>query len=224
MKNPLLLAVFCLGLFLLVAFYFVSKTLYKIRHKAGYHFYQMFPYEFNYPSVFKENIWGNFLFILACFAVVAFYILYPYESMYRTIAIAVSIVLAMVFLCLLMMPMHYLKTHLVLSIISMTLSLAIVLIGLIFGYTNYKFYNDNNIVRILSIASMVYSGLLSLAMLVLILNPKLTFKIYLDKDTDSSGNEVLKRPRVIFLALNEWVSIFVYFLSPLSILLPLLVH
>ena len=51
------------------------------------------------------------------------------------------------------------------------------------------------------------------------MNPKLTFKIYLDKEIDSSGNEVLKRPNVIFLALNEWMAIFIYFLSPLGVLL-----
>ena len=56
-------------------------------------------------------------------------------------------------------------------------------------------------------------------MFLLIMNPKLTFKIYLDKEIDSSGNEVLKRPNVIFLALNEWMAIFIYFLSPLGVLL-----
>ena len=223
MKNPLLLAVFCLGIFLLVAFYFVSKTLYKQRHRENYSFVRMFPYEYNYPSVFKENIWGNLLFVMGCFAVVTFYILNPYESIYRTITIVASIVLAMILLCLLMMPLYFLRTHLVLSILSMTLITALLLFDLLFAYSSYQLYTDN-VSHILSIISMVISGLLALTMLVLILNPKLSFKIYLDKETDSSGNEVLKRPKVIFLALNEWVSIFLYFLSPLSILLLCLVR
>lgn len=223
MKNPLLLAVFCLGIFLLVAFYFVSKTLYKQRHRKNYSFVRMFPYEYNYPSVFKENIWGNLLFVMGCFAVVTFYILNPYESIYRTITIVASIALAMILLCLLMMPLYFLRTHLVLSILSMTLITALLLFDLLFAYSSYQLYTDN-VSHILSIISMVISGLLALTMLVLILNPKLSFKIYLDKETDSSGNEVLKRPKAIFLALNEWVSIFLYFLSPLSILLLCLVR
>ena len=223
MKNPLLLVVFCLGIFLLVAFYFVSKALYKQRHHENYSFVRMFPYEYNYPSVFKENIWGNLLFVMGCFAVVAFYILNPYESIYRTITIVASIVLTMILLCLLMMPLYFLRTHLVLSILSMTLITALLLFDLMFAYSSYQL-NTDNVNRTLSIISMVISGLFALTMLVLILNPKLSFKIYLDKETDDSGNEVLKRPKVIFLALNEWVSIFLYFLSPLSILLLCLVH
>ena len=214
MKYPLLLALFSVGVLLFAGFYFVSRILYKSRHKENYHFYRMFPYEFNYPAVFKENMWGNIIFILASFAMVAFYILNPYESVYKTIAIVISIVFTMISLCLLLMPLRYLRTHLVLSVVGMTLPLALALFNLFLAHTEYKATNEA-----ICIVSMVVSGILTLIMLVLILNPKLTFKIYLDKTVDDSGKEVLKRPRVIFLALNEWVSIFVYFLTPLSILL-----
>ena len=218
MKHPILLALFCLGIILLTAFYFISKVLYKQRHQVNYSFTRMFPYELNYPSVFKENIWGNVLFIFGCITVVVFYILNPHDSTYRVVNIALSIVQTMVFLCLLLMPLYYLRTHLVLSILAMTLSVAVTLVNLLFGYSYFKVFTDNAS-RVLAIISMVVSGLLALTMLVLILNPRLSFKIYLDEETDSSGNEVLKRPKVIFLALNEWVSIFILFLSPISILL-----
>ena len=222
MKHPILLALFCLGIVLLTAFYFISKTLYKQRHNENYSFVRMFPYEYNYPSVFKENIWGNVLFLFACSAVVVFYIMNPFDSIYKNITIIISIVQAMVLLCLLMMPLNYLRTHLALSVVSMTVSLALVLFDFIFAYTYFKYYADS-VQRVLCIISMVASGLLALVMLVLILNPKLSFKIYLDKEVDKDGNEVLKRPKVIFLALNEWVSIFVYFLSPLGIMLVALI-
>ena len=218
MKNPLLLAVFCLGIFLLIAFYFVSKALYKMRHKETYRFRHMFPYELNYPSVFKENLWGNLLFIFASFSVAVFYILNPYISIYRIITIVIAIVFTMILICLLLMPLYYLRTHLVLSVLSMTLALALPLFNLFLALSQYKIETEN-VKRILCIVSMVVSGVLALVMLLLILNPKLTFKIYLDKDTDSSGNEVLKRPRIIYLALTEWMAIFIYFLSPISVLL-----
>lgn len=218
MQNPLLLALFVLGIILIVAFYFISKTLYKARHKETYSFWRMFPYELNYPSVFKENLWGNFLFIFASLAVVTFYILNPYDSIYKIITIVISIVFTMVSVCLLLMPMIYLRTHLTLSVFSMTLSLALPLFNLFSAYNDYKTYT-NNVSRILSIIAMVISGLLALMMLILIMNPKLTFKIYLDKETDNDGNEVLKRPKVIFLALNEWMAIFIYFLTPLAVVL-----
>ena len=218
MTNPLLIALYCLGVLLISAFYIISSSLYKSRHQEHYGFWRMFPYELNYPSVFKENLWGNFLFIFACLAIVAFYIVNPYGDLYRIIGIFISIVFTMISICLLLMPMNYLRTHLVLSIISMTLSLALPLFNIFLAYTDYIFYT-NNLSRVLSIISMVVSGLLGLAMLVLIMNPKLTFKIYLDKKTDSEGNEALVRPKVIFLALNEWVAIFIYFLTPIAIVL-----
>ena len=86
MKHPILLALFCLGIVLLTAFYFISKTLYKQRHNENYSFVRMFPYEYNYPSVFKENIWGNVLFLFACSAVVVFYIMNPFDSIYKNIS------------------------------------------------------------------------------------------------------------------------------------------
>lgn len=218
MKNPLLLAVFCSATFLLVAFYFVSKSLYKIRHKQTYRFRHMFPYELNYPSVFKDNIWGNLLFIFASLGVATAYILNPYTSIHRIVAIIVSLVFTMVVICLLLMPIYYLKTHMVLSVLSMTLALALPLVNLFLAFSQYKIETEEA-KRILCIISMVVSGILAGTMFLLIMNPKLTFKIYLDKEIDSSGNEVLKRPRIIYLALNEWMAIFIYFLSPLGILL-----
>ena len=218
MQNPILLVLFVLGILMLTAFYFVSALLYKSRHQQKYHFYQMFPYEFNYPSVFRNNPYGNILFVLGGFAVVTFYIFNPYSSIYRIIAIIIAIVFVMILICLIMMPLYYLKTHMALSIASMTLSMALPLFNFFLAFSQYKIEADS-IKRVMCIISMVVSGILALMMIALILNPRLTFKIYLDKDKDTSGNEVLKRPRIIFLALSEWVSIFIFFLSPLGVLL-----
>lgn len=218
MKEPLLLALFALGVILIFTFYLVSKRLYEYRHKEKYSFWRMFPYELNYPSVFKENLWGNFLFIVSCLTVVTFYILNPYGDIYRIIGIIIAIVFSMISVCLLLMPMMYLRTHLILSVISMTLALALPLFNIFLAYADYIFY-ENITSRVLSIISMVVSGLLAVVMLTLIINPKLTFKIYLDKEVDAEGREVLKRPSVIFLALNEWMSIFVFFLTPLAVVL-----
>ena len=218
MQNPILLVLFVLGLLLLATFYFVSALLYKSRHQQKYHFYQMFPYEFNYPSVFKDNPYGNVLFILGGFAVVIFYIFNPYSSIYRIVTIVIAIVFVMILICLIMMPLNYLRTHMVLSITSMTLSMALPLFNFFLALNQYKI-EPESIKRIMCIISMVISGVLALIMIALILNPRLTFKIYVDKETDSSGNEVLKRPKVIYLALSEWMAIFIFFLSPLGVLL-----
>ena len=220
MKYPVLLAVYVLALFAFAIFNIVSRVFYKNRHKDKYHFYNMFPYEFNYPSVFKENPYGNFLFIFSGFAVAVFYILNPHtESMYRTIAIIAAIAFTMVLICLIMMPLYYLKTHMVLSIGSMILAMVLPLFNLFLALAQRKTGLLNQTQDVLAIISIVVSGILSAVMLLLILNPKLSFKIYYEKAVDVNGKEIMKRPKVIYLALNEWMSIFVYFLSPLGVLL-----
>ena len=218
MQNPLLLAVFVLAIFLFIVFNVVSRIFYKRRHGDKYHFYQMFPYEFNYPAVFKENPYGNFLFIMASLSIAVFYILNPYNSIYRIMALIAALAFTMILICIIMMPLYYLKTHMALSIVSMTLAMALPLFNLLMAYNQYK-VEPNNMKQVLMIISMVFSGILALIMIALILNPRLTFKIYLDKETDSNGQEVLKRPKIIPLALTEWVSILVYFLSTVSVVL-----
>lgn len=218
MQNPALLIVFVLGLFFFIVFNVVSRVFYKHRHRDKYHFYQMFPYEFNYPSVFKENPYGNLLFVFGSLGIMAFYILNPYSSLFRILALVTSIIFTMILICLIMMPLYYLKTHMVLSCLAMVLSMVLPLFNL-FQALNQKEIATNQAQTVLCFVSVVISAILSLTMLLLILNPKLTFRIYLDKTVDAEGNEALKRPKIIFLALNEWMSIFIYFLSPIGILL-----
>ena len=218
MKNPLLLALFIIGLCLFILFYVISSLFYKKRHKNKYHFYQMFPYEFNYPRVFKENLYGNIILFLGGFSIIAFYEINPINSLYRIIAIVASILITMLLILLVLLPLRYLKTHMVLSTLSMVLSAVLPLFNLFLALNQMKISTEA-VNKTLCIISMIISGLLSLSMLLLILNPKMTFKIYLDKEIDEEGNEMFKRPKVIYLALNEWWSIFIFFLSPLSVLL-----
>ena len=218
MQYPLVLALFVLAICLFIAFYVVSKVLYRKRHETKYHFYQMFPYEFNYPGVFKENFYGNILMILGCLCVIAFYEVAPYSSIYSILGLALSIVGTMVIILLFLIPLRYLKTHMALAAVIMTLGAAIPLFNLFEGLDQFKIATTD-LDRILCIISMVYSGLLALSMMGLIINPKLSFKIYYDKTIDEEGNEKLVRPKFIFMALNEWWAIFIFFLSLLAILL-----
>ena len=218
MQYPLVLALFVLAICLFIAFYVVSKLLYHKRHETKYHFFQMFPYEFNYPGVFKENFYGNILMILDCLSVIAFYEIVPYSSIYSILGLVLSIIGTMVIILLFLIPLRYLKTHMALAAVIMTLGAAIPLFNLFEGLDQLKIATTD-LGRILCIISMVYSGLLALSMMGLIINPKLSFKIYYDKSVDKEGNEKLVRPKFIFMALNEWWAIFIFFLSPLAILL-----
>lgn len=222
MSNPLSLTLFVVGICLFAVFYVVSKTFYYSRHKEKYHFYQMFPYEFNYPRVFKENLYGNILMILACLAIMVFYEVNPLHSIYSIVGIILSIITTMMIVVLLLFPIRYLRTHMIISSLLMVISMALPMFNLFAALQQMKIAEDD-LHRVLAIVSMVISGLLAVSMLLLIMNPKLTFKIYMDKVIDEQGNEVLKRPKVILMALNEWWAIFIYFLAPLALLLLLII-
>ena len=69
------------------------------------------------------------------------------------------------------------------------------------------------------ITAIVVGIILSLAMLIFSLNPKATYKIYLDKSVDKNGNEVMMRPSFIPIAFNEWWSIITFVLSPIPFII-----
>jgi len=218
MSYPIPLTLFIIGLTLFVVFIFVSKLLYYKRHETKYSILRMFPYEFNYPNVFKNNLYGNLFLILGAIATMAFYDFASFKDLYSYAAIVLSILLTMLVILLLLMPLKYLRSHIIISILSMVFSLALVAFNFFTAFNLYKndVYGYNKVV---AIVSMVISALLALVMLVVVLNPKLTYQIYANKVVDENGNEKLERPKVIVAALSEWVTIIVYFLSPLPILL-----
>ena len=218
MKHPLLLALSIIGICLFVSFYFVSRAFYFKRHQVKYHFFQMFPYEFNYPNIFKENLYGNIIFVLSCLSIVAFYINNPLNNIYSLLGIILSIVLTMMYIILLLLPLRYLRTHMIVSSISMALSTALPVLNL-FAALNLMKSVVEEANPTLCIISMVISGIIGLMMLLLILNPKLTFNIYYEKAVDADGNEIKKRPKVILMALNEWWAIFTFFLATIPLIL-----
>ena len=105
-----------------------------------------------------------------------------------------------------------------LAVLMMTVMAALPLVNLFAAFNYYKTLTETPN-QVLAIISMVFSGLLSLSMMILIINPKLTFKIYMEKSLDEDGREVFQRPKIILMALNEWWSIFIFFLSTIPILL-----
>ena len=214
MQNPLLLTVFIVGISLFILCYLVSALFYRKRHETKYHFYQMFPYEFNYPHVFKENLYGNILFGASCFSIAAFYILNPISSLYTYLSLALAIIITMLFLCLLLMPLRFLRTHIALSTFAMTFSVALPLFNLLNALEQMRITTN----KTLCIVSMVVSGLMALLMIVLILNPKMTYKIYYEKEVTPEGKEIMKRPKIIPVALSEWWAIFTFIVSPLAVL------
>lgn len=218
MHYPIPLTLFVIGVCLFLVFYVVSSLLYQKKHETKYSCLRMFPYEFNYPTVFKNNLYGNLLLIFSALSIMAFYEFASYFGMYSYMTIIISILQTMAIILVVLMPLKYLRTHIVVAILSMIFSMALSAFNLLIALNEMKDATEQ-LLKTVSIVSMVISGLLTISMLVVILNPRMTFKIYAEKRIDENGNEVLERPKFIAVALSEWWAIFSYFLSPIAILL-----
>ena len=225
--KPLLITLFVLGLLFLFAAYRVSSFFYFKKHQSKYHFYQMFPYEFNYPLVFKGNIYGNILFIIALGFLSAFYIVFSNSTFATNSVTTITMVIFIIivstaFLALLLMPLNYLRTHAIVAILSLTIATVLPLLIVFYIYQSIQNHQKFNEPYYMDVISIVLAGLMAVFMLVVLLNPKATFKIYMDKALDSEGKEMFIRPRIIYMAFNEWIAIFTTFLSPLPLVILIL--
>ena len=216
------LAIFLASLSLFVGGYFLSSAFYYKKHDVKYSFKRMFPYEFNYPNSFKRNIYGNIALVLSMVGVIVFYIYKMSNTNSQSITIyvlvALSIITAAMIGCLLFMPLQFLRTHIVISTLTMTLAFAMPALNALLGYESLRVV-EADYAKALSITAIALGAIFAVIMVIFLLNPKATYKIYLDKSVDENGNEVMARPKFIPIAFNEWWAIFTYFLSPIPLIL-----
>lgn len=222
MPGLFCLAIFLLSLTFFVGAYFLSSTLYFKKHDVKYSFKRMFPYEFNYPNAFRNNVYGNVAFVISYLGTITFYIYYlstHASDSVPLIALSVSaVIMAVLIACLSFMPLQFLRAHMIVSSTAMVLSFAMPALGAMLCYETFKHVTTNSD-KSLCVVALVVGAIIALVMFVLLLNPRATYKIYLDKSVDKDGNEVLMRPKFIPIAFNEWWAIFTYILSPIPLLI-----
>ena len=134
------------------------------------------------------------------------------------VLVALSIITAALIGCLLFMPLQFLRTHIIVSTLAMTLSFAMPALNALLGYEAFRI-NEVDTAKALSVVAIVVGALLAVVMVIFLFNPKATYKIYLDKSVDKDGNEVMARPKFIPIAFNEWWAIITYMLSPLPLVI-----
>jgi len=222
MPGLLPLCIFIVSLTFFVAGYFFSSTFYFKKFDVKYSFTRMFPYEFNYPNAFKNNIYGNIAFIIAILGTCASYIYYLNTAQFANnvpalVSAVISIFMAITICCLLFMPLQYLRMHITVSTLAMVCAFALPALASCIIYPFFKVATGNH--KVIYLIAFIVGALLSLAMLIFLLNPRATYKIYMDKHEDKDGNIVTVRPKFIPIAFNEWWSIFTFILSPIPLLI-----
>ena len=129
-----------------------------------------------------------------------------------------AVVSAFLILALFFMPLAFLRVHIIVATVMMTLALGLPALNAFAALSSYKNASED-LAKVVAVSALVIGALLATVTFIFILNPKATYKIYLDKSVDDYGNEVFIRPRFIPVAFNEWWSILTYIVSPLPLLL-----
>lgn len=184
-------------------FLFFSRANYNRRFKTKYDMRNMFPYELNYESSFKDNFAGNICYVLMCMVNVGLYVSSMDTLVQGTLAFNLigSIITTISLLLVLLVPLKLLKTHLICStalIIGVFLSFAAI------GFTSLDFYNILSYETFL--VTCISGFVFALVMVGIIMNPKLTTWANAEK-VEVDGQITYRRPKYIVLAFSEWLSI-----------------
>ena len=222
MPGLLPLCIFIVTLTFFAGGYFFSSTFYFKKFDVKYSFKRMFPYEFNYPNAFKNNIYGNIAFIISIIGTIAFYMYYlnnqPVGSNVPAFVLAIiSFLISVTICCLLFMPLQFLRMHMMMSTLTMVCAFAMPALACSIIFPQFRDAVGN--VKVTYLVAFIVGAVMSLAMLIFLLNPRATYKIYMDKSEDKDGNIVMNRPKFIPMAFNEWWAIFTFILSPIPLLI-----
>ena len=105
-------------------------------------------------------------------------------------------------------PFKFLKPHLAVTVVTFALDFALSALISIAGYRANQ-YEVTPIGTIVFLVGFVFA----LILLALIINPKCNAKFGYVIKKDKNGNDVYERPKVIVLALTEWLLILFLYLN-----------
>ena len=102
---------------------------------------------------------------------------------------------------------RYTKTHIYLATISMCLTFLANALATLLSFLVFKHYWGFGETRVPALILAILSTLVSLTILFIIVNPKLSSWAKLDYTTNENGERVYSRGKVFVLALSEWITI-----------------
>ncbi len=205
------LALLLLSFLCLMGFCISSFLHYSTKWKKKYNLRNMFPYEINYGGTFMDNGWGNIFLVLMTLSLSAYFIMFSGDftaSVFLPTKIIGAIsVLVIPFVVL--VPLKYLKAHIAIAVSQFFTSMALPASIAITALRTYQSYD----MSALPIVILVLSLIMTIFILILVFNPNLSLRIMYEKSTNEKGEEVISRPKTIFLAFSEWLMIFSLFVD-----------
>lgn len=199
-----------------ILFVLTAIRSYKIKYKLKYDLRNTFPYELNYKSKFFDNPLPNILLTISLLVSIVIYIFFDYKNL---IGVNVFILIAGVLLSILafilyFLDLKYFKSHMVVMVFTAVFSFGLSAANAIGNFVKYQ--DTQNIYYIVL---CVICGVFALISFGIIMNPKLSMNLQMDKVTDEKGQEKLVRPKYFVIAFSEWLLIFTLFINQILITL-----
>ena len=211
MIAPNIIWIFSLAAFALIALtIFVVIVLNSRRMDPKFSFLRTFPYEFINERGNEIILFKPLLYILTGLAFSPLFVITPLIKEFGSLgffSVMISCVfgLAMICNCLLFFfDARYTKTHMVLFTISSCLVFLSNTLTTIYSFVIFKGYKDMASDHLGSLILGIASGVIAIAVLFLIVNPKLKNWAKLEVETDGD-QKTYKRGKVFILAFTEWL-------------------
>lgn len=201
----------------LIAGLLFSRKNYEQRFRQRFSFKNMFPFELNYESKFVDNILGNIFLVLSSAVFIAFYTTFTgsHSEGFGIFIFIAGTFAGVLHVILLFLPTKYIKTHI--FFLTLTFAIDFMLCASTAIY-NFTYYRDSK--NVLNLIGMIYGIILTLGIFVLVMNPKLSFKIKGKEVVDETTKEVtITRPDWIMIAFTEWVIPFIAYANMIGVIL-----
>ena len=183
-----------------------SMLNYKKRYNVTYNLRNMFPYEFNYETTFKDNLIGNIFLVATSVGLVLFYVSF-FQSIgsygLPIITMVAGIVASVMMPFISFVPIKMIRMHLFVDVLFFIMTfLTSASFGLIMLNEYQVFMQAKSLV--MAIVNFVFA----LGVFAILMNPKLTHWGDLEEVENSDGTKYYKRPKYFVLAFSEWLIMF----------------
>lgn len=207
---------FCVAILCFALLITISFALYKKRNDSDYSIKNSFPFELNYNSEIKENIYTHVFLALFVVVTCGFYVLYEtsYSDGILLIAVIGGTLATLAIYSLFYISLYRYKMHIVVASIAVALTLGAVSSSVVIAIRMV-----NQMIKVTTVISLVISSCLALAILFIIFNPRLTGDIRKMEVAKDNGEVEYVRPKWIALAFSEWLLIIINILNMLSLLI-----
>lgn len=212
-----------LGLSLASVFFFIMFMLFGIKSyqrrfkDISYDIRNTFPYEINYQLKYLDNVFPNVLLTLYLLSSICFFAFFDIKNLnaFTIFMMTSGILLAITSFFLFFADLKYIRLHLLLVTLLAVSAFATSASISVYGINIFK--NDTD--KVLELVVAIIAAILGLFIFMLLMNPKLNFRLDMKKAVSVDGKEVLVRPKYFVMAFSEWLFVFTLFIDQILILL-----